>query len=191
MTEIEILGFAPSTYVRSARMACHLARVPHTLAPLAFKEASHLALHPFGKMPILRDGDVVVFETLAILSYIDDRFHDGGLQPRPALARARMLQWASAAIDYFYPALVSGLLSEQPDDAAIAAAGEVLKLLDGALAGHAYLVDDSESLADLLCFPMIDFALHKLGAETATGLPNLRGYHARIDAWPAARETRS
>lgn len=191
MSQVELFGFAPSTFVRSARMACHLAGVSYELSPLAFKQASHFGLHPFGKMPVMKHGELTLFETLAIVAYIDDVFHKSQLQPREAVPRARMWQWASAAISELYTPLVSNLISDAPDEAAVAAAGAGLTLLDRQLEQGAGLAGDKPTLADLLCFPMIDFALRKLGAEKAPGLAHVRAYHAHWNRTPAAEATRA
>ena len=191
MSEIEIFGFAPSTYVRSARMACVLSGAPYELKPLAFKEPSHFALHPFGRMPIMRHEDVTLFESLAIITYIDDVFNGGRLQPDAPAEHARMVQWASAAIDYLYPALVGGLLADQVGDPEVTAAAEALSKLDAALGEEGHLVAGVTTLADLLCFPMVAFALTKLDASKAAGLARLRRFHATLDTTPAGEETRA
>ncbi len=56
MTTMTLHGFAPSTYTRTCRMAALEKGVDHDLVPVAYGEPSHLALHPFGKMPAMSHG---------------------------------------------------------------------------------------------------------------------------------------
>jgi len=162
MAQVTIYGFPPSTYVQSARLVCAEAGVEHELGALEFHQPSHYALHPFGKMPILEHGSLRVYETLAITSYVDDVFHAGELQPSQPVAKARMLQWASLAIDYGYATLVGGL--HEPTSETIAAAGATLKTLDAQLS-DLHLAGDRPSLADFLLYPMMAFALGKLKSK--------------------------
>lgn len=60
---------------------------------------SHLARHPDGKVPVLEDGDLVLFESLAICRYLVERYGEGsGLLPTSPEARARVDQWLSFAV---------------------------------------------------------------------------------------------
>jgi glutathione S-transferase len=63
MQHVELFGFAGSTCVRTARMACIEKHVEHQLKPLEFRADSHRALHPFLRMPVLRAGELVLYET--------------------------------------------------------------------------------------------------------------------------------
>lgn len=185
MSGIEIFGFAPSTYTQTALMVAREAGVDVSLKPLDFKQASHFALHPYGKMPALKHGDVQLFETLAIASYLDQAFGQSRLQPTNAADRARMLQWASVAIDYAYEDLVSQLLQDEAGAENVAAAAEQLKLLDTALGERAYFVGAQPTLADFLLFPMVEFAHGKLGDSCLQGLPALRAWHAAMAKRPS------
>jgi glutathione S-transferase len=63
----------------------------------AMKEPAHLALHPFGQIPTYEEGDLVLFETGAIVFHIAERH--AGLLPRDANARARAIMWMFAALN--------------------------------------------------------------------------------------------
>jgi glutathione S-transferase len=61
-------------------------------APL--RSAEYLAINPMGKVPALRDGEVVVTEAAAICAYLADRFPEKGLAPPPgSTARAAYFRW--------------------------------------------------------------------------------------------------
>ena len=106
MAELEIIGFDISNWVRAARIACEEKGVDYALTTNGMadfadmKSEKHLALHPFGRIPAMRHGDVVVFETLAIGHYIDRMFEGPRLVPTDPLEAVRMEQWVSAMIDY-------------------------------------------------------------------------------------------
>ena len=63
----------------------------------AMKEPAHLALHPFGQIPTYEEGDLVLFESGAIVLHIAERH--AGLLPADANARARAITWMFAAIN--------------------------------------------------------------------------------------------
>jgi glutathione S-transferase len=84
MSELTVYGFPRSTFVNIVRMV-----LTHKEAPYVFQDLekemgkpSHLALHPFNRVPILRHGDFVLYETSAIVAYIDEAFPRLPLQPR-------------------------------------------------------------------------------------------------------------
>jgi glutathione S-transferase len=63
----------------------------------AMKEPSHRALHPFGQIPTYEEGDLVLFESGAIVLHIAE--HHSGLLPADAPARARAIMWTFAALN--------------------------------------------------------------------------------------------
>lgn len=70
----------------------------------AMKQPAHLALHPFGQIPTFEDGDLVLFESGAIVLHIAER-HDG-LLPKNADARSRVIAWMFAALSTVEPPIV-------------------------------------------------------------------------------------
>jgi glutathione S-transferase len=64
---------------------------------------AHLALHPFNRAPILQHGDFTVYETSAIVTYVEETFNSVALRPAGPRERARMDQWISAVNSYYYP----------------------------------------------------------------------------------------
>ena len=189
MTDLTLYGFAPSTYTRTARMVCAESGAAHMLEPLEFKEASHLALHPFGKMPAMRHGDLRLFETLAIAVYIDTAF-GGSCQPGTPLERARMLQWISAAMDNVYPIAVAALAeAQQGDREVLSAARAALAPFEQALSGTPYVDSAALTLADLFLFPMVDFAIAVAGTDLLAGYAHLPRWHDRIGQRRSSQET--
>src|SRR3546814_18367313 len=68
------------------------------------KEPAHLALHPFGQIPTYEEGDLVLFETGAIILHIAE--HHAGLLPADANARVRAITWMFAALNTVEPTIV-------------------------------------------------------------------------------------
>ena len=95
MATVEILGFPQSTYTRVARMACEEKAIPYDLKPSPPHSADVTAIHPFGKMPVLRHGDVEIFESKAIATYLDRSFPGPSLFPADARQAALTEQWVS------------------------------------------------------------------------------------------------
>ena len=105
MTDVVVLGFPRSTYVHIVRLVLAHKGVVHSFRDLEpeMGSASHLALHPFDCVPILQHGDLTLYETSAIATYVDETFEGPPLQPKDIRARARMNQWISSVNSYYYP----------------------------------------------------------------------------------------
>src|SRR5579871_2960777 len=110
-------GLARDTRVR---WALEEAGQPYAVRPVSFaamKEPAHLALHPFGQIPTYEEGDLVLFESGAIVLHIAERH--AGLLPRETSPRARAIAWMFAALDTVEPpifqrALATILERDQP-----------------------------------------------------------------------------
>ncbi|MBV9220734.1 MAG: glutathione S-transferase family protein [Methylobacteriaceae bacterium] len=168
MSDVIIYGRTPSTYVRTARMTCSEKGVNHTLELIDLGAENYAALHPFRKMPAMRHGDFVLYETAAICRYIDAAFPGPALQPADLKGRARVDQWLSALSDYCYqsmirdvvlPRVVVPMRGGKTDEAQVAAAvpkvERQLTIIDGALRDGAFLVGDKLTLADLMLVPLM------------------------------------
>ena len=81
MATLEIIGAPQSNFVRTARIACMEKGLPYTLAPARSHSPDVDAIHPFGKIAAMRHGDLSLYETKAICSYIDLAFGGPPLIP--------------------------------------------------------------------------------------------------------------
>jgi len=70
----------------------------------AMKEPAHLARHPFGQIPTYEEGDLVLFESGAIVLHLAQ--HHKGLLPEEANARARAITWMFAALNTVEPPIL-------------------------------------------------------------------------------------
>ena len=97
-------GLARDTRVR---WALEEAGLPYAVRPVSFralKEPAHLARHPFGQIPTYEEGDLVLFETGAIVLHIAQ--NHAGLLPDDANARARAVAWMFAAVNTVEPPIL-------------------------------------------------------------------------------------
>jgi glutathione S-transferase len=156
MSKITIHGFAASTYVRTARMGAVELGLNHDLQPIEFRANSHIKLHPFAKMPILTSGADTIYETLAILAYLDEMTGSDRLIPASGKPRWQCLTACSVAIDYAYQPVVHG-----EDGADREHASQVLDWANHWLGAGPWFAGSDIGAADLLFAPMIAHRLTK------------------------------
>lgn len=199
--EVELIGYRHSVYLRIAQVVLGEKRVPFRrveVDPFAGAPDWYLALHPFGRVPVLRHGDFTVYETAAIGRYVDAAFAGMRLVPGEARAAARMQQAIGIVDSYGYWPMVRQVFSHAvfrprmggvADRAEVAAGLErsavVLGALEGLLEGP-WLAGEAVSLADLHLGPMMDyFTAAPDGAAMLARYPKLAGW------WERMRERRS
>jgi glutathione S-transferase len=190
---ITIHGPAPSTYVRTARIACLEKGVPHELVPVELAGDAHRALHPWAKVPILEHSGLVLYETSAIVRYVDDRFGGPSLVPGDAAERALMEQWISAYNSYIYADLIRDyalqyIFPRGPDggpdraviDRAVPRMQHDLDIVERGLEGRPHLAG-TFSLADLFLGPCLHTAAAFPEGKAAIGArPNVAALAARL-----------
>jgi glutathione S-transferase len=108
MSEVTLYGFPRSVYVQMAGIVLTHHEVAYAFYDLEteMNTPAHLALHPFERVPILRHDDFTLYETGAIVGYVDEVFGSCRLTPSDPQLRARMSQWISAVNGYYYPYLI-------------------------------------------------------------------------------------
>jgi glutathione S-transferase len=207
MTELLLYGVPQSTFVRTTRMALQERNVRYTLMPCPPGHADGDARHPFGKIPFMRYGDLILAESLAIIRFAEREFPAGeygpSLWPEDARRAALCEQWISAIADSVrnhigagitFPRLVAPVFGLPVDETAVAAAVEklpaILAELEAPLKGQPYLAGETMSLADLYLVPI----LHYLG-QTQEGqavwpnFPHLAVWQARMAQRASVRDT--
>ena len=122
------------------------------------KAADYLAINPNGRIPALIDGDLQLFESMAINLYLAKRY-GGGLYPANAADEARAWQWSVWAISEIEPLQMQIVIQtlftpeEKKNPKVIPGATKglqrPLKVLDAALAGRDWLLGNAFSVADL------------------------------------------
>ena len=135
MNEIRVYSIPGSPYGRAVMVALEEKQAAYRLVPVApgtFRAPEHLARHPFGRVPVLEHGDFRLYETQAILRYLDRALPGSTLTPPEPRAAARIDQLMNVNDCYLFQGVgnvivfqrIVGpkLMGLKPDEAAIAAA---------------------------------------------------------------------
>jgi glutathione S-transferase len=91
----EIIGSSRSTYTRVVCMVCEEKGIEYQLTQAELGAPEVVAIHPFGKMPVLRHGDFELCESKAIATYLDRSFPGPRLIPSDPRLGALTEQWVS------------------------------------------------------------------------------------------------
>ncbi len=206
MSGFVVHGVAGSPYVRAALLVLEEKGAPYHFQKMAFgthKQPAHMARHAFGRMPAFEHDGWVLYETQAILRYVDAVLPHPALQPKAPQAAALMNQLMGITDWYVMPQvsrtisfsrLVAPRLGRPVDEAAVATAvpdarncvAEIARLHDH----YAWLAGDSLTLADLLLAPHLSmFAMTAEGNDVLAAHPALTVWLARIEARPSMRAT--
>lgn len=202
MSTLEIIGMPLSNYVRSVRMLCEEKGVQYTLNPARPQSPEVTAIHPAGQVPCMKHGDVTLFESQAIATYIDKAFPGPRFIPEDAANAARTVQWTSytnVKVDrwimreFVVPTVFADKV-KGPDMARINAAlpeiEKCLAALEGGIARTGYLVGDGLTFADMNVLPMLaTLAGFPQGKEMLARHPALGAYIAKLTARPSFTST--
>lgn len=161
--------------------------------PKDLKSDEHRARHPLGRVPVLDDGDISIFESGAIVEYVLERHKNGGLKPAvDAPEYPAYLQWFHYCEGMVMPPINTIVVQtillppERRDETALGQAKRLLSKalapVDEALAGKDYLIGDF-SAADIMLGHAC-FMANRMGCVTDE-MSNLAGYVARVAARPA------
>ena len=207
MSDFVIHTIPGSPYARAAMATLEEKATPWRLAALApgmARQIPHLSRQPFGKMPVLEHDDFVLYETQAILRYLDRVLPAPPLTPADPRAAARMDQVMNindcylfqgcANVIVFHRVVGPRLLGTAPDEAAIAdampRARTVFKELARLLGDQPYLAGEGLSLADLLVAPQLDmFSAAPEWIELTADKPALSGWLKRMVSRPSMQAT--
>jgi len=207
MSDMRVHSIPGSPYGRAVLIALEEKRAPYRLLPVqpkTLRSPEHLARHPFGRIPVLEHGDFRLYETQAILRYIDRTLPGPRLSPPDARAAARMDQLMNVNDWYlfqgvgnviaFQRVVAPKLMGLAPDEAAIGAAMPKAHIVFDALARELgdgdYFGGVSPSLADLMIAAQLDFfaATPEWSALTAKN-PHLVRWMDRMQDRPSMRAT--
>ncbi len=179
MSELQILGAPASNYVWVVRMACAEKGVPYILIPTMPHTPEIDAIHPFGKMPVMRHGDAKLCESRAICLYVDRAFPGPPLVPGDPFQAAHVEQWISILnthvaplcilrylLGYFFPRTSDGAVDRAMIDAALPEMREQFAVLDNAVAATGFLAGERFTLADIALLPTL-YYLNKMPESRA------------------------
>jgi glutathione S-transferase len=206
MSKFVIHGIPGSPYVRSPLLVAEEKGAAWQLQSFAFggqREPEHLARHPFAKIPAFEHDGFKLYETQAIIRYIDRVAPGPSLTPADPLRAARMDQLLNIVDCYVAPRLTGPITFARVvaprfgipvDEAVIAAAlppaaeaiGEVARLLGS----NVFLTGDTLSLADLHVIGQLNFLPgFAEGRLLLSPYPNLSTWIARMEERPSMAAT--
>jgi glutathione S-transferase len=174
------------------------------LAPGMIKVEPHISRHPFGRVPALEHKGFILYETQAILRYLDRVLPAPPLTPADLTAAARMDQAMNVNDWYLFQGVGSVIgfhrvfgprvMGLKPDESAIAAAMPkarvVFRELSRLLGPQPYFAGEAMSLADLMIAPQLDvFAETPEWAPLTADGANLAAWLARMNERPSMRAT--
>ncbi|MGP0093420.1 MAG: glutathione S-transferase family protein [Xanthobacteraceae bacterium] len=206
MTEIVVYGVPGSPFLRAVQVGLEEKRAAYriqVMGPGESKSEWYLKKHPFGRVPAFVHGDFSLYETQAILRYLDDVFPEPPFEPSDPRAAARMNQIIGINDWYFFPKVAAvivfqriigpTLLGTMTDEAAIAAAmpmGRVcITELDHLLGSQQFLAGDCLSIADLMLAPQLDFFSETPEGKSLLHETRLKAWLDRMNARPSMQAT--
>ncbi len=182
-------GLARDTRVRWALEEAGLPYEVRLVSFAAMKQPAHLALHPFGQIPTYEEGDLVLFETGAIIFHIAQRH--AGLLPENPDARARAVTWMFAALNTVESPILDLQTAKFAEGDKPWAQERLPLVMDrirarldqlSARLGGADWLDGAFSAGDLM---MVSVLLRLRMSGILDEYPNLAAYVARGEARPA------
>ncbi|MBS0619558.1 MAG: glutathione S-transferase family protein [Spirochaetes bacterium] len=151
------------------------------------KSASFLELNPFGQVPVLKDGDVIIRDSQAILVYLARQYGNESWYPSEAVTAAQISAWLSTATNDVMRGLAAlrahhkmGRAINVPE--AQANADALLKILELHLTSREYLVTPAPTIADIAMYPYV--ALAPEGKVDPSRFVNIRNWLKNIEQLP-------
>jgi glutathione S-transferase len=161
------------------------------------KAPGHLALQPFGQLPAIDDDGFVLYESRAIIRYLDAKLEGTSLTPADMKARALMEQWISVeasnftpvAMKIIYQRLFNPMFGQPTDEAIVTAARsdlrKVIAIMETQLGKTAYLTGDQPTLADIGYLPYIEYLFAVNSGDVITDSPNVSRWWTAMSTRPA------
>jgi glutathione S-transferase len=184
-------------------MACEEKGIDYILTETMLGAQELRRIHPFGRMPVLRHGDVELFESKAIATYLDRSFSGSWLIPADPQLAGLTEQWVSlvnTAMDptlvrtyllaFAAPKTIDGKPDERIIDAVTPAVRTQFKILNEAVAKTGHLVGDRFTLADINLMPILYYVrLLPEGAAALAPETHLGRYYAHHATRPSFERT--
>ena len=174
------------------RLFAALAKIPLELVPVDFMGGEHKRppltdLNPWGELPILEDGKVVLRDSQAILVYLATQYGDENWLSRDAVGLGEVAQWLSTAANEIQNGPGAARLVDKFGYAidkanTLQRAARILPLIEAHLAAHQWLALGRPTIADCAVMPYV--ALAPEGGISLEAYPNIRQWIARIKALP-------
>lgn len=174
------------------RLFAALAKIPLDIVAVNFLDGEHkraplIDLNPWGEIPILEDGSVVLRDSQAILVYLASQYADASWLPRDPAGMAEVAQWLSTAANEIQNGPGAARLVDKFGYAldkadTLRRATRILPLLEAHLSRYQWLALGRPTIADCAVMPYV--ALAPEGGISLQDYPNIRQWIARIKALP-------
>lgn len=197
---IKLFGHPASTYTRKVLCTLHEIDMAFDLHFVDLNageqtQAAHLTRQPFGRVPTIDDDGFTLYESRAILRYLNDRY-GGCLVPTGVRDRAVMDQWIDVGCSYFMAEALKPILHHVfgfiQEDTTLATAGaavaRTLDVLDARLGAEPYLAGGQFSLADIIYLPHLKYLTATPLQAAVSSRGNLASWWARCSARPSWRK---
>lgn len=175
------------------RLFAALIEVPLTIVPVDFLQGEHkeeplLSLNPWGEIPILEDGDVVLRDAQAILVYLANKYGGEAWWPSEAHLQGEVMQWLSTAANEMHHGpnmarLIKKFGVDMDHALALSRSERILTLIDDHLSTHDWLAAKRPTIADCAIYPYISVAYE--GDVVIDGYDNIQAWMKRIEDLPS------
>ena len=196
---IKLYDFKSSPNCQRVKIVLAEKNLPYDIAPIDLraheqKTPEYLKLNPYGKVPVLTDDATVLYESLIINEYLDEKYPNPPLMPKDPAKRAKariLIDYGMAHFDAPYQRLRMELMKdakEQNQQVIATAKAELKKLLqrlEDEIGEQQYLLGDF-SLVDADLLPRFT-RLEGFGVLPDPSLPRLGNYLERVKARPSVR----
>ncbi len=212
---LELWWGSGSPYSWRALLALEYKQLPYVSHLVHFAKQEHkspelLAMNPRGRVPVLKDGDYVCFESLAILHYLDRKYPERplfGRTPEEAGTIVRVISEYHSYVEEHFKKVVYAILFQPADGSVSDEVTRAMHLLaaeartiETRLATSSWLVGDSFSAADVVMFPAIQVLLRAFDRREAhelrnrllpleTNYPAIFAWTKRVEALPGYERT--
>lgn len=186
--DLELSGNCYKVRLICALLGLDLDLVPVDLMAGAHKESPFIELNPFGEVPVLEDGDLMLRDSQAILVYLARKFGGESWLPTDPTGMAQVVSWLMVAENEIARGPNDARLHDKfgyvlDVDQAREKAARILGLLESRLEQNAWLALDRPTIADIACMPYV--ALGHEGGVTLDAYPAIRAWIGRIKALPS------
>lgn len=189
---IRLYTFPLSGHAHRVQLFLSLLNLPVELIQVdltkgAQKTPEFLTLNPLGQVPVLQDGEVTLSDSNAILVYLASKYGTPGWLPQDPLGAAKLQRFLTISASELLRGPASARLihvfkAALDINQALAISKRILPVLEGDLAGQAYFMGDTISLADISLYTYIAHAPE--GGVSLEPYPNIRAWVQRIQALP-------
>lgn len=174
------------------RLFASLIHTPLNIIPVNFMQGEHkqnklMKLNPWGEIPILEDGNIVLRDGQAILVYLANKYGGEAWWPSEAHLQADVMQWLSVAANEIQHGpnkarLIKKFAAEYDHTQCVLQSNKILTLIDSHLMNNHWLAANRPTIAECAIYPYISIA-HE-GDVEVDKYPHIKAWMKRIEQLP-------